>query len=51
MFYSILGQTVVPPTVDIAAATATLNTLGLLPIIAVVAVLGLATILYKRFRK
>lgn len=35
----------------IAAAIAALTEIGVLPIITVVAVLGLATTLYKRFRK
>ena len=35
----------------IAAAIDALTTIGVLPVITVVAVLGLATTLYKRFRK
>jgi cytochrome bd-type quinol oxidase subunit 2 len=37
--------------VDIANAVSALTTLGVLPIITVVAVLTLATTIYKRFRK
>lgn len=49
--FSLLGQTVTPPTVDITGAVDTLTTLGIFPIIAVGAVLALATLIYKRFRK
>lgn len=35
----------------IAAAITALTDIGVLPVITVVAVLGLATTLYKRFRK
>jgi len=35
----------------LAAAITALTDIGVLPIISVVAVLGLATLVYKRFRK
>ena len=54
MLYSIFSQTVTPPpvaAVSMVTAVETLTTLGVFPIIAVGAVLALATLIYKRFRK
>jgi len=36
---------------DVAAAIGVLTDLGVLPVITVAAVIGLASILYRRFRK
>lgn len=36
---------------DLAAAISALTDIGVLPVISVVAVIGLATYVYKRFRK
>lgn len=38
-------------TVDLASAIDALTDIGVLPVIAIAAVLSLATTLYKRFRK
>jgi hypothetical protein len=38
-------------TIDLATAVGALNTLGVLPAIILAAVVGIATMLYKRFRK
>ena len=38
-------------TVDLASAIEALTDLGVLPVIAIAAVVGVATMLYKRFRK
>lgn len=51
LLFSLLGQTVTPPPVTLTAAVTQLTDIGLFPIIAVAAVLTLATLLYKRFRK
>jgi len=40
-----------PMPLDVASAVSTLATLGVLPVITVGAVIGLAVMLYKRFRK
>jgi len=39
------------PTLDIAGAITALTSIGVLPVITVAAVLGIAVTLYKRFRK
>jgi hypothetical protein len=39
------------PTIDVAGAIAALTSLGVLPVITLAAVIGVATMLYKRFRK
>lgn len=39
------------PTIDIAGAIAALTQIGVLPVITVVAVISLAVVLYKRFRR
>jgi len=36
---------------DVTSAVNTLTTLGVLPVITVAAVIGLASMLYRRFRK
>lgn len=38
-------------TIDLAGAIDALTDLGVLPVIALAAVIGVATMLYKRFRK
>lgn len=38
-------------TIDVASAVAALTTLGVLPVITLAAVVGVASMLYKRFRK
>lgn len=39
------------PTIDIAGAVSTLSTLGVLPVVAYGALIGLASMLYRRFRR
>jgi hypothetical protein len=40
-----------PEPISIATAITALTSIGILPVITVVAVLGIAVMLYKRFRK
>jgi hypothetical protein len=43
-------MTPTPIAIDLATAVATLTTLGVLPVIILAAVVGIASMLYKRFR-
>jgi hypothetical protein len=39
------------PTLDFAGAVAALTTLGVLPVILLAAILGIASVMYRRFRR